>query len=212
MRASTDSTGQQTSVYLYYDEFGMLIYVGITGRGARRNFEHNATKDWWPFVARQEVEHYPTRGQALARERALIRDNAAPFNVQHNPWHAEVNAAYRGLRNTIAELGDAVDRVRSDRRVELRFLRMAPHGAHLITRLEDAPLVAMLALPSAKVRTNAGRATDFQRVGPLLTFRVRGPQMRQIVGGLMHLKFDSLKPVRFGVRSITVELADVEVA
>lgn len=83
-----------TSVYRYYDRDGLLIYVGITSRGARRNYEHNTSKDWWPYVARQEVDHYETRALALRHERSLIIRHRPPFNRQHNPDADATRAVY----------------------------------------------------------------------------------------------------------------------
>lgn len=74
-----------TSVYRYYDRHGVLIYVGITHRDIRRNLEHNKRARWWPYVVRQEVDHFETRDQALAHEKALIFQYRPPFNTQHNP-------------------------------------------------------------------------------------------------------------------------------
>ena len=88
-----------TSVYLYYDRAGLLIYVGITSRGITRNRQHNATKEWWPFVYSQTVEHYATRAEAAQRERSLIVRNEPPFNIQHNRRAASVKALYLKLQN-----------------------------------------------------------------------------------------------------------------
>lgn len=85
---------EPTSVYRYYDAGNLLLYVGITSRGARRNSEHNDSKQWWKYVARQEVDHYPDRRTALIRERDLIRRHRPPFNTQHNIDAAGVRAAY----------------------------------------------------------------------------------------------------------------------
>lgn len=92
-----------TSVYRYYDRFGVLIYVGITSRALLRQREHNDTKEWWPFVARQEVEHYPTRDVAALHERSLIAEFLPPFNRHHNPHHQEMRSAYL---DRVRELGD----------------------------------------------------------------------------------------------------------
>lgn len=83
-----------TSVYRYYDRHGVLIYAGITSRGTSRNFEHGSHAEWWPYVARQEVDHLPTRLAALALEKALIREYRPPFNKQHNPGYGATKAAY----------------------------------------------------------------------------------------------------------------------
>jgi predicted GIY-YIG superfamily endonuclease len=85
---------EPTSVYKYYDKSNILLYVGITKRGSRRQREHNVDKEWWPFVARQDVEHFATRAAALNRESALIQKYRSPFNRQHNPDHAEMRTLY----------------------------------------------------------------------------------------------------------------------
>lgn len=88
----------QASVYRYYDDIGLLLYVGITERGVVRNFEHSAFKDWWPFVVRQEVDHFDTRAEAAAEEKRLIRQYRPPYNVQHNAGVREIREAYLALR------------------------------------------------------------------------------------------------------------------
>jgi hypothetical protein len=84
-----------TSLYLYYDQFDVLLYVGITSRGIKRNLEHNADKEWWQYVSRQEVRHLPDRPAALRAERDLIIQLNPPFNKVHNPDHESLAAAYR---------------------------------------------------------------------------------------------------------------------
>lgn len=83
-----------TSVYRYYDRHAVLIYVGITDRDIRRNLEHNKKAAWWPYVVRQEVDHFESRPEALAREKELIRQFRPPFNTQHNPDSPALREAY----------------------------------------------------------------------------------------------------------------------
>lgn len=83
-----------TSVYRYYDKLGLLLYVGVTGRAGRRNREHSKRAPFWPYVARQEVDHFSTPEQALIHEAKLIRINKPPFNTIHNVGHAEIRNAY----------------------------------------------------------------------------------------------------------------------
>jgi hypothetical protein len=90
-----------TSVYRYYDEWDTLIYVGITGRGVTRNREHNRDKEWWPFVARQEVDHFDTRDDAARRESALIAKYRPPFNTSQNPSAASTRAGYLAMRERV---------------------------------------------------------------------------------------------------------------
>lgn len=93
-----DCRPQPTSVYRYYDEADRLIYVGITVRGIRRQTEHNGHANWWQFVARQDVEHLASRGEARHLEEQLIRQHRPPFNTQHNDLHELIRAAYMAVR------------------------------------------------------------------------------------------------------------------
>lgn len=90
-----------TSVYRYYDSYGVLIYVGITARGSVRNVEHNLSKPWWPYVAQQAVDHFGSRDLARVREVELIESHWPPFNVQHNPKHPEMLDAYLSVASKI---------------------------------------------------------------------------------------------------------------
>lgn len=86
-------SNQTTSLYRYYDRAGVLLYAGITSRGAGRNMEHTS-KPWWRYVTRQTVEHAPDRETALRLERNLISKYRPPFNKQHNPHHELMRRAY----------------------------------------------------------------------------------------------------------------------
>ncbi|MEX2421061.1 MAG: hypothetical protein WD670_04515 [Actinomycetota bacterium] len=72
------------SVYRFYDGQGRLLYVGVTGRGLTRAREHSRSKEWWELVKSSTVEHLATTGEALERERELIRSLRPIYNVQHN--------------------------------------------------------------------------------------------------------------------------------
>lgn len=86
--------GTPTSVYLYRDSRGLLLYVGITKQGPGRQDQHAASSRWWHYVASSEIEHHPTREAALERERQLIIEFCPPFNRQHNQRAEEVEWAY----------------------------------------------------------------------------------------------------------------------
>lgn len=96
---------ESTSVYSYFDKYGVLIYVGITSRNTVRQREHISTKDWWPHVASQEVEHFSAREVASLRERLLIQSNEPPFNTQHNPASEIRRAEYLSFRQSADETG-----------------------------------------------------------------------------------------------------------
>jgi len=95
---TTSARPEQTSVYRYYDESDVLLYVGMTSRGATRNVEHNRTKDWWPYVRRQEVDHYPTRKAAVSQERRLIAAHTPPFNSVGNPHSTSIRRTYLAMK------------------------------------------------------------------------------------------------------------------
>jgi DNA-binding XRE family transcriptional regulator/predicted GIY-YIG superfamily endonuclease len=58
----------------------VLLYVGITQRGAQRLTEHGRVQEWWRAVVRAELEHHNTRLEALVREDALIRSERPRYN------------------------------------------------------------------------------------------------------------------------------------
>lgn len=99
---------ENTSLYKYYDDAGILIYIGITSRGIARNIEHNTSKDWWPYVSTQEVEHFPDRPTALKRERELIHLLRPPFNKEHNPDHQELVDEYLETRRSMEQVRTAI--------------------------------------------------------------------------------------------------------
>lgn len=70
----------KASVYLAYGKVDELLYVGITGVRTRRFSQHRLSSEWWEQAERLELEHYPTRSQALSREAELILERQPPFN------------------------------------------------------------------------------------------------------------------------------------
>lgn len=166
--------GTPTSLYFYYDRNDLLLYVGITKRGISRNFEHNSTQEWWPFVARQEVEHHPTREGAAAAEKNLIKQMRPVFNKQHNPAHHELREAYL----TLSESGGLPHRETAYQELKwlpLSFVSFDGNKFLYVTRGIYAPYVDRLDsdrygfLCSLK----AGKAS-VSREGGLLWVTVRG--------------------------------------
>jgi predicted GIY-YIG superfamily endonuclease len=74
----------RTALYRLRDPHGTLLYVGIAENPERRRKEHASNKPWWPQVAEQSVEWFPTRGLALAAEANAIRAERPLYNLQHN--------------------------------------------------------------------------------------------------------------------------------
>lgn len=141
---STDLT--PTSVYRYFDRDGILLYVGITGRGMSRNSEHNKSKDWWPYVTRQEVDHCKTRRAALNLERETIRQFRPPFNTQHNPGSDETRAIYLAHRDgpAMSPAAPIVAATSGRRRLALNVRAATPKVLILTSRAEHRPAVATL--------------------------------------------------------------------
>lgn len=75
-----------TDLYRFYDSQGTLLYVGISLGAAQRASQHRADKEWWPQVARMDVQHLGnvTRPEAEAIERQAIVDERPKHNVVHN--------------------------------------------------------------------------------------------------------------------------------
>lgn len=158
----------QTSVYLYFDAYETLIYVGITGRGAKRQREHNADKAWWPFVHHQHVEHYATRQEALEREAALIQRHSPPFNTVHNKM-PELRSAYVVSASTPG-VEDA-----PGKRLQMRLAASSETSIVLLSRIEDAALAHRIDI-SSPFEVGASRrkvkAAELVRVGPLIAAHI----------------------------------------
>lgn len=73
-----------TDLYRFYDSSETLLYVGISLSAAHRASQHRAEKPWWPEVARMDVEHLPSRQEALTAELAAIRTEHPIHNVVGN--------------------------------------------------------------------------------------------------------------------------------
>lgn len=161
-----------TSLYRYYDRDGVLLYVGITGRGALRNGEH-FSKPWWRHVRRQEVEHFPSRAAALAAESAAIREHQPPFNVQHNSAHADARRAYEA-HAAVTESSEPIPIVACiPKRVTADVL--SARGDQVLLRASGHPALQYVT-SDGRVDTS-GRGNTFDRAwveGGALMLRIRG--------------------------------------
>lgn len=83
----------QNFVYLMYDAYGHLLYVGITNNLRNRLSAHYAEKPWIGEVAKIEVERYDTREESKTRESYLIADRGPLFNIAENA-HLENAVSY----------------------------------------------------------------------------------------------------------------------
>lgn len=174
----THPTRVPTSVYRYYDKSGLLLYVGITSRGSKRNHEHNS-KQWWEYVVRQEVEHHPSRPAAEARERDLIRKFRPPFNTVHNPDAAKSREAYLAA---LVVGGLSVEKlvtplIPAGRRITLDVVRSGAIAV-LKSRAADARIINALDLEMSKDLTLAtggrrGTVELMSRSGGVLQVRIK---------------------------------------
>lgn len=166
-----------TSVYRYYDQYGILIYVGITKRGVTRNLEHNLQKPWWSLVASQEVDHFPSRELAHAREVELIEVHQPPFNVQHNKAYREMNAVYCGVADQLqstAHLSAGVMLTGMGGKLPLHVVELArADETWMVFRSEAAH--AKVALRMAIVGRPALRVAHGMGIGEIASLEHRGP-------------------------------------
>lgn len=210
---------QPTSVYLYFDAEGILIYVGITSRRSVRQAEHRADKDWWPFVARQAIEHYDSRAEAARREAWLIRVMCPPFNSALNPD--------RQMRDAYLRFASAPqDGPTTLRRVPLVAATADDSSVILRTLSEHSRQSARLAwsgaFDSSAERRNI-RDVQFSRIGSTVLVRVEVPGASDFGSGelmVRHLRTGpevkridlsrrvSLPPVRQGEAQALREVAD----
>lgn len=214
-----------TSVYRYYDVNDVLLYVGVTGRGLSRNSEHNRSKDWWPYVTRQTVDHFPSRGLALDRERSLIIKWTPPFNRQHNPQHKVMRAAYLHLVETgsFPSLRPAKESPEAKRelkeaqrlltlhskRLPLDGIGITSTGKYLFrTRPEHAFLAERLVLPKCLGLAHWGRDyAVLQSIEQTLggaVFQVRSPVRISPKDAAVRLKWVEQKPPSFTVDKMTL--------
>jgi hypothetical protein len=178
---ASDDMDTPTSVYRYYDELGVLIYVGITSSGLSRNQQHNADKEWWPWVVSQSVDHHDTRDEAHAHEVRLIEKFRPPFNKQHNRDHAVVRAAYLAVRNGgVYDVPLNTHLPPELRKIDLDVVEVNPTEgtATLLSRPEHVQAVTRLEFmgpcPFKKGQNGKalGHITGMERVGPFARFLV----------------------------------------
>lgn len=169
LEAPVSETPQEsTSVYRYYDKNKILIYVGITKQRTGRNRQHNADKEWWPFVASQEVEHHVSRLCARNRERELIKIFRPPFNRVHNKDHVVLRLAYLGLSVVVDTAPDDNPKKRlMDNKYRIG-LEVTSFG--LFTRPEDASIVRMVKLAPSRDYRQAPVLLDGKQIGCLIDF------------------------------------------
>lgn len=89
-----------SALYRCYDELGRLLYVGITNAGAGRWIKHGHESAWWELTRRIDLEHYPTRADACAAERQIIRE----LQPMHNTQHADYGKHSAGTDGCVGQM------------------------------------------------------------------------------------------------------------
>lgn len=217
MSLPAQAADTQTSVYRYYDRDGLLLYVGITGRGTARNAEHNKTKDWWQFVVRQNVDHYRTREEAHTREVELIEDHTPPFNTQHNPAAAAMRAAYfqyRALPSAQRHVSPIAIEQALERKLPLHFARQRRERGQveMATHIEHLPLARLIfhtpgiSVFHADRRRSVGSFYGVASRGPFtaIQLHVRDPEI-EIARGVAHVRRNHPKGTSYRIAQIWLE-------
>ncbi len=79
-----------TALYRHFANDGALLYVGVSLSWPARTKAHSRNAQWFNQVARVEIEHFPTRDEALEAERAAIKSEHPKHNIMHNRAVPEV--------------------------------------------------------------------------------------------------------------------------
>ncbi|MFE9003161.1 hypothetical protein ACFYOY_13610 [Streptomyces sp. NPDC007875] len=90
----------RTALYRLYDEAGALLYIGISHQPEVRFEQHSKLKEWWPCVARREVEWFADRPAAAKAEADAVRAEDPEFNSVYSP---RINR--RTIRDVVAQDG-----------------------------------------------------------------------------------------------------------
>lgn len=83
----------RTALYRLFDTAGQLLYVGIATSPRTRRYAHREEKRWWPQVAREEVEWFPSRTAAKSAEKIAIKAEDPLYNVTHSTTRKRGDAA-----------------------------------------------------------------------------------------------------------------------
>lgn len=200
-----------TSVYLYYDEYGVLLCVGITSRTTARQGEHNKRAPWWRWVERQTVQHFTTREAAMFREKELIRKHRPPFNKQHNVDYLALRSAYESFADAAVKIDDPIG-LSCSLGKQIPLVRWPGDENMLRTEMPDHwPIAAGLRItPSAGVvGEDHGRLAHVTYIGqhpPFALLRLNRPvEGERFIAKVRTL--ESKKPVLFRIQSIRVDTA-----
>jgi prevent-host-death family protein len=75
----------RTALYRLYGDADVLLYIGISHQPDVRFEQHSKTKEWWPQVARREIQWFDDRPTAAAAEADAIRNEDPEHNGTYSP-------------------------------------------------------------------------------------------------------------------------------
>lgn len=73
--------GGGCTLYRMYDKEGALLYVGISGNVLLRIMQHQVSKPWFDDVATVDIQKFPSKAIALAKETEAIQTEAPRYNI-----------------------------------------------------------------------------------------------------------------------------------
>jgi PHD/YefM family antitoxin component YafN of YafNO toxin-antitoxin module len=76
---------KRTALYRLYDADGVLLYIGISHDPETRFGQHSKLKEWWPLVARREVQWFDDLPSAATAEAEAIRGEDPEHNGTYSP-------------------------------------------------------------------------------------------------------------------------------
>lgn len=110
-------------VYLAFDSDRIVIYVGVTSHLFNRLYQHTV-KAWWTQVAGLDIESFPTRTEANAREVQLIQCHSPINNEQFNLSSVLVEAsATYGREVRVSEVREFI-RAKRERKRERKVQKI----------------------------------------------------------------------------------------
>lgn len=80
-RTKTVAPPRHHVLYRFYDDQGVLLYVGITMTASHRFMSHRSEQLWWSEVKWINIEDHPDEGSARAAELAAIRSESPKYNI-----------------------------------------------------------------------------------------------------------------------------------
>ena len=126
----------RTCLYRHFDCEGKLLYVGVSLHVLSRLSAHARISPWFHRIAHVHIEHFDSRKEALAAERAAIAEE-----------HPECNIVLQRSKSA-----------RRDRHAELSAQRLTERVAEFapIYSLKEAATALKMPLPRVKQLIEAG--------------------------------------------------------